>query len=60
MKICVKIMVTRRIISGFKYVAQEVGRENHNVNFMPNTLFPAVVQFRRHLQEMGHSRVAKK
>jgi hypothetical protein len=60
MKICVKIMVTRRIISGFKDVAEEVGRENHDVNLMPNTLFPAGVQFRRYLQEMGQSRVVKK
>jgi len=58
MKICVKIMVRRPIISGFKDVAEEIGREKHNGNFMPNTLFRAVVQFRRYLQEMGKSRVA--
>jgi hypothetical protein len=55
----VKIMVTRRIFSGFKYVAEEVCRENRNVNVMPDTLFPAVVQFTRHLQDIRQSRVAK-
>ena len=59
MKSCVKIMVTRRIISGFKDVAKDVCREHHDANVMPDTLFPSVVQFTRHLQDIRQSRVAK-
>jgi len=54
-----KIKPTRRIVSGFKVVAEEVCRENHDINTKPNTLFPSLVQFVRQLQEMEHRKVAK-
>ena len=60
MKNCVKIMATRRIIYGFKDVAEGVRRENHNVYVTPNTLFPAVVQCAEHLQDIRQSGLAIK